>query len=143
MTQQAFGLAGLLRVRRLRESMTAGELHTANQSLTSGNRRMEALMRRASSAEEPIHDASTLLAVAAGRASARSMLSEHQAYMATVQQQVAAAGSAHTEAKREVKVVEKLEERHTLKLQAEQLAAEQRIIDEAASRLNQGENTCQ
>lgn len=137
-----FALAGLLRVRKLRESIAAGTLQTANQSLNAGSRRLDSLTRRAAQADEPIHDASTLMAVAAGRASSRSMLAEHLAHMRILQEQVAKASAEHSEAKREVKVVEKLEERHALKVQEEDLAAEQRIIDEAASRLNQGENTC-
>lgn len=138
MVAQTFPLAGLLRVRKLRESAAAGALSTANESLTSGNRRMESLMRRAAEAKEPIHDASTLLAIAAGRAASRSLLTEHLSHMQTLQEQVRSASAEHAEAKREVKVVEKLKERHDLETEKAELAAEQRIIDEAASRMNQG-----
>ena len=140
MTQRRFPLAGLLRVRELRESGAAGALSSANSELARGNRRLESLMRRAAEADEPIYDAASLLAVAAGRSASRSMLTEHLAHMEQLEQAAEVAGAAHAEAKRDVKVVQKLRERHQMAADAAELSAEQRVIDEAASRLNRGDH---
>lgn len=140
MSARSFPLAGLLRVRELRETSASGVLYSANSELARGNRRLESLMRRAAEAEEPIHDAASLLAVAAGRSASRSMLTEHLTRMEQLKRAADDATAAHAEAKRDVKVVQKLREKHDTAAQAAELAAEQRVIDEAASRLNRGKH---
>lgn len=138
MSSRRFPLSGLLRLRELRESTAAGALHSDKAELARGNRRLESLRRRASEAEEPIFDASSLLAVAANRASYRSMLTEHQALSEALLQRAHASEEAHAQARQETKAVQKLQEKHHRQVTAEELAAEQLAIDESAARRSQG-----
>lgn len=138
MTNRLFPLAGLLRVRKLSESAAAGELSSANGRLNQGSHRLDNLMRRASEADEPIHDASTLLAVAAGRSATNSALTEHLAHMDELRSAVDVAEKHYADSKRDVKIVQKLKERHDVSVEKADLASEQKIIDEAASRSNRG-----
>lgn len=136
-----FPLAGLLRLRELRESTAAGALYSANNRLARGNRRMESLTRRASEADEPVFDADTLLSVAAARASSRSMLTEQLAYLSQLQKDADLAGAHYAQARQELAAVRKLAQRHREATAEAELAADQQMIDEAASRSHGGDGS--
>lgn len=76
-----------------------------------------------------------IAAIAAARASTSTMLAELQALQITQQARVDEAAAAHREARREVKTIEKLEERHIDAERAEALRVDQIAIDELASRM--------
>jgi len=130
-----FSLAGLLRLRHLQQDQAAGDLAVANARLRAAATRVDET--RAALEHLPITPtgADTLYAIAAARASSRSMLAELTALDA-VAQQVAVDAQREFEAKKSAAVsLEKLEGRHGDLTAAEDLHAEQTVIDEIASTL--------
>lgn len=79
-----------------------------------------------------------LLAMTAARASNRSMLTEVQAHLASLQATADQAEAEHHEARRDAVIVEKLEQRHAMAAVRAELSAEQARLDEAAQRGHQG-----
>jgi len=128
-----FSLAGLLRLRHLQQDQAAGDLAVANARLRATATRIDET--RATLEHLPINatGADTLYAIAAARASSRSMLAELTALDAVAQQGVVDA-QREFEAKKSAAVsLEKLEGRHGDLAAAEELHAEQTVIDEIAS----------
>ncbi|GAB3846558.1 flagellar FliJ family protein [Nesterenkonia populi] len=130
-----FPLSGLLRVRSLREADAAGRLFEANEKVRRTNQRLEKFRQQSAQHELPSGPPESMLAVAASRASARSMLDELYAYAEQVRDEQYEAESEYAQARRGLKVVEKLQTRHDQQAAYEQLAAEQAVLDEAAQRL--------
>lgn len=130
---RAFTLAGLLRLRHLQQDQAAGDLAVANARLRATATRIDET--RAALEHLPISPtgADTLYAIAAARASSRSMLAELAALDGVAQRAVGDA-QAEFEAKKAASVsLEKLEGRHGATVAAEDLHAEQGVIDEIAS----------
>ena len=130
---RAFSLAGLLRLRHLQQDQAAGDLAVANARLRAAATRIDET--RAALEHLPITPtgADTLYAIAAARASSRSMLAELTA-LDTVAQQAVVDAQREFESKKSAAVsLEKLEGRHGDLAAAEELHAEQTIIDEIAS----------
>jgi flagellar FliJ protein len=130
---RTFALAGLLRLRHLQQDQAAGDLATANaQSQANLTRRAQA---RAALDVLPstATGADTLYAVAAARASARSMLAEMDALGRNYQLAVGEAQVAFDAKRAESVSLEKLEGRHGAAALAEDLHTEQGILDEIAS----------
>jgi len=128
-----FSLAGLLRLRHLQQDQAAGDLAAANARLRATATRIDET--RAALEHLPLNPtgADTLYAIAAARASSRSMLAELVA-LDDVAQQAAAAAQADFEAKKAASAsLEKLEGRHGAAEAAEDLHAQQTVIDEIAS----------
>ncbi|WP_181445849.1 flagellar export protein FliJ [Cryobacterium soli] len=128
-----FSLAGLLRLRHLQQDQAAGDLAAANARLRATATRIDET--RAALEHLPLNPtgADTLYAIAAARASSRSMLAELVA-LDGVAQQAAAAAKADFEAKKAASAsLEKLEGRHGAAEAAEDLHAQQTVIDEIAS----------
>lgn len=128
-----FSLAGLLRLRHLQQDQAAGDLAAANARLRATATRIDET--RAALEHLPLNPtgADTLYAIAAARASSRSMLAELVA-LDGVAQQAAAAAQADFEAKKAASAsLEKLEGRHGAAEAAEDLHAQQTVIDEIAS----------
>jgi flagellar protein FliJ len=73
-------------------------------------------------------------ALSAARASTSTMLADLEALSLTQRRLVADTEGAHRDARRDVRAVEKLEEKHHEQQRGEELRAEQTILDELAAR---------
>ncbi|WP_218220608.1 flagellar FliJ family protein [Nesterenkonia sp. Act20] len=135
---RGFGLAGLKRLRDLKEAGAAGKLAVANADLTRGRRRAQQVSDAAAATQEDVATGADLLALAAARASNRSMLTEVQAHLAALQATADRAEEEHHHARRDAVIVEKLEQRHAQAAARAELSAEQARLDEAAQRGHQG-----
>jgi flagellar FliJ protein len=126
-----FRLAGLHRLRRLQEDQAAAELARANAERRRAEERRAATAARI--AEQALDPERFPVAVA-GRAALFGLYAESTAYLALAAERADLAGSAWTEARRAVRMLDKLAERHEAAETAEELRAEQVLLDEAASR---------
>jgi len=135
-----FPLAGLLRVRRLQEEQAAGGLAEANRRLRDADdARTEAYAALHDLPADAV-DRATLTAIAAARASARSMLAELGAVEEARRAEADAAQAQYRAARERAAVLGKLEDRHAGLAAAEELRAEQVVLDElAGSRHNRAE----
>jgi flagellar FliJ protein len=130
---RTFPLAGLLRLRQIEKDHAASDLAAANALRRDvGERQVRAIAALHAVPVEAI-DASTLFALAAARASSRSMLADLDALAAKAEAEAAEAHEAFTEAKKRAVGLEKLEARHASELAASELGAEQAAIDEIAT----------
>jgi flagellar FliJ protein len=131
--RRAFPLAGLLRLRHLQQDQAAGDLSAANSRAQATG----ASLLRARSALDGIASAATnvetLYAIAAARASSRSMLADLDALSRNQESAVAEAQAAFDAARAESIGLEKLEDRHATAVATEELQAEQVVLDEIAS----------
>ncbi|MHA6669647.1 flagellar export protein FliJ [Homoserinimonas sp. A447] len=128
-----FPLAGLLRLRQVQEEQAASDLAVANaraREIRSRQSRARDLLG-ASGAEAA--SSTVLYAVAAARASSRSMLAELDALDGEHQPVLDQANEAFAEARARSIGLEKLAGRHQVKQTEEELHAEQAAIDEMAS----------
>ena len=132
---RAFRLASLLRVRRLEEDRAAGVLAAANR------RRVEAAARRwqdetalAVSGLPNHSDELHWQAAVASRAALGGLLTESAAVAVMASQQAGIAERAWSAARTRAVVLEKLELRHDLAEQVEELRVEQLLLDEVATR---------
>jgi len=135
---RSFGLAGLKRLRDLKEAGAAGTLAAANAELTRGRSQTQRALEAMSDSAEQVATGADLLAIAAARASNRSMLTEMQANLVALQHTAEQAEHEHREARRNAVIVEKLEQRHEVAAARAELTAEQARLDEAAQRGYQG-----
>lgn len=127
----SFRLAGLLRLRRLEEDRAAGALAAANAE------RHRASEHRVATAERIARstlDDDDFSAAVAGRAALFGVYAESTAFLALAQERAAEAGVAWTGARRAVRMLDKLEDRHTAAEEAAGLRAEQLLLDETATR---------
>lgn len=138
----AFRLAGLLRLRRLQEDQAAAVLARANAE------RQDAVDHRDETAEMlagtifPAHgDELVWRAAVAGRASLTGLTMEATAALAAVEARVDQATGEWSAARTRATTLSKLEERHEVLVRAEEEAAEQLVLDEAASRRHQAAQT--
>lgn len=129
-----FRLAGLLRLRKLQEEAARAQVARERAS-EHARRRQDAQVRAllGDSAVE-VSSAETVQSIAAARASSSSMLSELDALIARDVAAVAEADAAHGAARARTVQLEKLEERHAARTRAEELRAEQNVLDEHAAR---------
>ncbi|MGW9403956.1 flagellar FliJ family protein [Arthrobacter sp. NPDC055585] len=127
-----FPLAGLLRLRRLQQDSAAGSLAAANAALRrSTEARSEAYDSLAATPLEAA-DAATLNAIAAARASSRSMLAD---LLAAEELKGAAVNTAQAEfqaARARSVGLEKLETKHSDAVAVQDLRTEQNVLDELA-----------
>lgn len=135
---RSFGLAGLKRLRDLKEAGAAGTLAAANAELNRGRNQTQLALETMSDSAEQVATGADLLAIAAARASNRSMLTEMQANLMALQHTAEQAEDEHREARRNAVIVEKLEQRHEVAAARAELTAEQARLDEAAQRGYQG-----
>lgn len=127
-----FPLAGLLRLRRLQQDSAAGNLAAANAALRrSSEARSEAYDSLAATPLEAA-DAATLTAIAAARASSRSMLADLLAVEALESAAVNSAQAEFQAARARSVGLEKLETKHSDAVAVEDLRTEQNILDELA-----------
>ena len=130
----AFNLAGLLRLRRLEEDQRAAELGTARDGEAIGAARTRRVRNALSdSSTDPLSHAS-LASIAASRASTAELLSELDDVDRVAADRVERAAAEHAAAHRRTLGLEKLEERFEERQKAEELRAEQLLLDDLAAR---------
>jgi flagellar FliJ protein len=129
-----FGLAGLLRIRRLKEERAAHEMVRARSRASELAQERHQLLDQLEDHAHEAKDVRGIHALSAARASTSTMLSDLQALALTQHRLVADAEEAHRLARREVRTVEKLEEKHDEAERETELRAEQTVLDELASR---------
>ncbi|NKX53614.1 flagellar FliJ family protein [Arthrobacter mobilis] len=130
---RSFPLAGLLRLRRLQQDQAAGELAAANARLQENGRNIMQARDLLGATVSEVPDTAALHAVAAARASSRSMLADLQAAEQLRRGEAEQARLAFQEARAQAIGLEKLEARHALAAAAEELRGEQVVLDEIAS----------
>ncbi len=130
---RTFALAGLLRLRHLQQDQAAGDLAAANAAARANTLRRAHARAALEVLPSNVTGPETLYAVAAARASSRSMLSEMDALGRNYQTAVGEAQAAYDATRAESVSLEKLEGRHGQVVAAEDLHAEQTILDEIAS----------
>jgi flagellar FliJ protein len=130
---RAFALAGLLRLRQIEKEHAASDLAAANALRRDAGERQARAIAALHAVPAEATDAGTLFAMAAARASSRSMLADLNALAAETEAQAETAQQAFTEAKKRAVGLEKLETRHRQGVVAGDLSAEQAAIDEIAT----------
>lgn len=128
-----FSLAGLLRLRRLEEEEATQTLARANSRLAESTAREAQIRRKLGGGDDHVSSTEVLRAVAAARASSRSMLAELEAVSRSNRDEAAAALAAFSAARTRSKGLERLEEKHDLAVTAAELRTEQNALDEIAS----------
>lgn len=128
-----FPLAGLLRLRQIQEEQAASDLAIANARAREISARQRQARSSLASSSSDVASPTVLYAVAAARASSRSMLAELDALDCEHQPTLDRANQDFTEARARSIGLEKLAGRHHEQLTAEELHAEQTAIDEIAS----------
>lgn len=129
-----FGLAGLLRIRRLKEERAAHEMVRARSRASELAQERHQLLDQLEDHAHEAKDVRGIHALSAARASTSTMLSDLEALSLTQHRLVAETEDAHRRARREVRTVEKLEEKHEEAQRETELRQEQTILDELASR---------
>jgi flagellar FliJ protein len=129
-----FGLAGLLRIRRLKEERAAYEMVRARSRASELAGERHQLLDQLDDHAHEARSVRGMHALSAARASTSTMLSDLEALSLTQQRLVAEAEEQHRTARREVRAVEKLEEKHVEEQHVTELRGEQTILDELASR---------
>ncbi|MET1044187.1 MAG: flagellar export protein FliJ [Microbacteriaceae bacterium] len=131
---RTFSLAGLLRLRRIREDQAAGSLAAANARVRENAERTALVRSSLDNNGTVVSNTAALHAVSTARASSRSMLAELNA-LAVLRQSAADQSAAEFAAARSQSVrIEKLELRHGELMAQQDLHAEQIVLDEIASR---------
>ncbi len=128
-----FPLAGLLRLRQIQEEQAASDLAVANARAREIASRQSKARRALGSSSAEVSSPAVLYAVAAARASSRSMLAELDSLDCEHQPVLDQANEVFTHARARSIGLEKLAGRHHQKQTEEELHAEQAAIDEMAS----------
>ncbi|WP_091234008.1 flagellar FliJ family protein [Microbacterium sp. 3J1] len=137
-----FPLAGLLRVRGAQERVAAEQLAHASAERAQAEAATRNAVASLSELSPVIRDGHTLMAMAAARAAGRSALGDLQALAELTRDSESVAKSAHVDARRELKGLERLENTHRLDTATAELAAEQVALDEiAVARSARGEGS--
>lgn len=129
-----FSLAGLLRLRRLREDQAAAEVGRARSRASEIAAQRHQLIDNLSDHGHEARDVRGIAAISAARASTSTMLADLEALHVAQADVVAEAEARHRAARRDTLTVEKLEERHDAAARAEELRTEQAALDELAGR---------
>ncbi|MGO4102380.1 flagellar FliJ family protein [Leifsonia sp. YAF41] len=129
----AFSLAGLLRLRHLEEDEAGQTLARANSRLEENSAREAQIRRKLGGGDDEAASVEVLRAVAAARASSRSMLAELEAVARVQRQEADEARAAFAAARTRSKGLERLEEKHNLAVAVGELRTEQNALDEIAS----------
>lgn len=127
-----FPLAGLLRVRGAQERVAAEHLSRATADRAQAEAAEQSAITSLADIGDQIDDPRALMAMAAARAAGRSTLSDLQALVDMRRGAESDARSAHVEARRELKGLERLETTHRVETARAELAAEQAALDEIA-----------
>ncbi len=127
-----FSLAGLLRLRRLREDQAGAEVGRARSRASEIAADRHQLIGSLSDHGHEARDVRGIAAISAARASTSTMLADLEGLRRTQEEIVARAEAEHRAARRATLSVEKLEERHEAETRAEDLRTEQSLLDELA-----------
>jgi flagellar FliJ protein len=130
---RAFPLAGLLRLRQIEKDHAASDLAAANAFRRNADDRQARAIAALHNVSTETTDAASLFALAAARASSRSMLADLAALTERADREAAEAQTTFGEAKSRAVGLEKLETRHNAEITAIDLSTEQAAIDEAAT----------
>ena len=131
---RGFSLAGLLRVREIQERAAAQRLSRAVIDAQHTDAMDRALRAHLAGTDTEAVDVRALAALAAARVSGRALLADLTTLSALQQETVAEARSAHADARRTLRGLERLADGHAEALRAADLHAEQAELDEIASR---------
>lgn len=135
-----FRLGGLLRLRRLEEERAAAELARANADKLAARERRARVGSELSAASFDDGDAASFYAAVAGRVSLMGMVEESTAWLALTCERADLAQLHWSGRRTVVRTLEKLEERHTAVVLAEEGRAEQQLADEVALRDRGGQD---
>ncbi len=133
-----FSLAGLLRVREIQERAAAQRLSRAVIDAQHTEARDRALRAHLAGTGTEAVDVRSLAALAAARVSGRAMLADLTTLSDLQEQTVTEARTAHAEARRTLRGLERLAQGHADAVRAAELHAEQAELDEIASRTTEG-----
>jgi flagellar FliJ protein len=129
-----FSLAALLRLKRLQEDQAANEVGHARSRASELAAQRHQLIDRLSDHGHDARDVRGIAAISAARASTSVMLADLEALRITLERSVEAAEAAHQAARRDTRMLEKLEERAVAADRVEALRLEQLALDELAAR---------
>lgn len=130
---RAFRLAALLRLRHAQQDQAGAALAAAGDRMREAADARLRARRTLADAPTTVTDAATLSAVAASRASTRGMLVELDAVAEQRRSDLEAAQAEYATARRAALGLEKLETRHAAEAAADELRAEQVVLDEIAT----------
>ena len=132
---RAFPLAGLLRLRALAEDQAAAELALARREQAAAERRARDTAERLSGSVVPAcGDRLAWHAAVAGRVALGALLVERRTEAVGAEAVTEHRAQVWTDARQQVRALERLEERHDEAERAEAARAEQRVLDEVAGR---------
>lgn len=130
---KVFPLAGLLRLRRQQQEQAAAELAAAHARLRAASTRRARARAALELSTSSVHDSATLGALAAARASSRSMLADLDALRGRFEEEAGEATRDYTGARLKALPLEKLEAKHDEAARVAELRAEQSVLDELAA----------
>jgi len=125
-----FRLKNLLRLRGLQEQEAAGDLATANHSLTRVIERRATIRAQLAGTSTDLSGPGAIAALSSTRAAAQSMLADLAAMHRAAELLVTDASAAYRKARTETLSLEKLSERHEHQQAQERAAQEQAALDE-------------
>ena len=131
---KSFPLAGLLRLRKLQEDQAAAALSAARGRADDARRRSRRVRDRLAADPSAANSVEHIVAIAAARASASSMLLELDALGRSTADEEARTLAAHQESRRRALTLEKLEAGHAAAAAVERAIEEQKALDELAVR---------
>ncbi|MET0859801.1 MAG: flagellar export protein FliJ [Microbacterium sp.] len=130
---RSFSLAGLLRLRRIREDQAAGNLAAANARVRENAAHTAQVRGQLGESSLEVSTSAALNAVSIARASSRSMLADLHG-LAELRRSAAEESAAEFAAARSQSVrIEKLESRHNALATQKDLRDEQMVLDEIAA----------
>jgi flagellar FliJ protein len=133
--ERAFRLSGLLRLRRLEEERAASALATANSATRAAASRRDGLADVMAGTIFPRHaDEGLWRTAVAARASLTALVGEAEVLAEVAARRGELAAADWTAARTRVSMLDKLAERHTALVRAEDDRTEQQLLDEAAAR---------
>jgi len=134
-----FPLASLLRLRARAEEQAAAELAAARRAQElAAARRADTMASLAHAGAPALSDDLAWLAATSSRATLAALLGEQAAALDEAGRAVDARAEQWTGARRDVRALERLEERHTEAWNAQEQHAEQVALDEVAARTSVG-----
>ncbi|MBO9553083.1 flagellar export protein FliJ [Cellulomonas sp.] len=135
-----FPLAGLLRVRAMAEERAAAELATARRDERAAAARARSTEDRLGASGLPtVAEERAFQAAVASRVALASMLVEQRATAVAAQEETERRTEVWSDARRHVRAIERLEERHDDMVRVEEARAEQLVLDEVAGRRAAGQ----
>lgn len=132
---RAFPLAGLLRMRGRAEEQAVADLATARRDeARAADLRQATAMALAGAGMPATGDDIAWMAAVASRSTLAALLSERDHQLGRAAENVQDRSEAWSAARRDARALELLEERHVATQRAEELHAEQVVLDEVAAR---------